>query len=492
MKEFITKNHNLLIFSLIIGLGVYLRFTNLTFNSFWLDELFSIDFSHPTRSFSEMLRLTLEDVHPPLYQFLLWIWLKLWGVSEFNARILSAIIGVFTILVSYFFAKEFYNKKISLAVSFIFSTNIFLIFFSQETRSYQLITLLAMLSYMFFYKAIIYENKKYLYIYWIVTIICMYTHYFSFFIIGTQIVFSIIYLLFFSQNKLYLIKTQIKTAVLFFISIVPLLPYILAVTEGDKFWWIPKPSPLYFLDYIHFYFGYGGLYVVFFTFLLTIHYVLTNDIEKKEKIFLIMLFIWISFGYLLPYLKSIIGSPLVQARYTIAIIPPIILLCIYGISKYKSWVQLIFLLAFTIFTGKVLFIDHHNSIYKQQYREALLYVSNNHKNLPIYELIPENGHSGNNTNHFQVYSNMLNLNLNIIDDTKFKIEKNENKLPDCFWLVYSFYHPALKSIDNVLKMYKVDESSNLNIIYKKRYHGAGATLVSKPWNQEECKQLVFK
>ena len=61
------KNYQVIFFLIAtVLLGVYLRLIGLFDQSYWLDELYSADFSNPSRSFSSMLLLTLNDVHPPL------------------------------------------------------------------------------------------------------------------------------------------------------------------------------------------------------------------------------------------------------------------------------------------------------------------------------------------------------------------------------------------------------------------------------------------
>lgn len=489
MKSLFIEKQNLFILIFILFIATYLRFRNLTFDSFWLDELFSMDFSNPNKSFSEMIKLTLEDVHPPLYQFLLWLWLKLFGFTEYSARSFSAILGVCTTLVAYYFTKEFYKEKIALSISFIFATNIFLIFFSHEVRSYQLTVLLCMLSYMFLYKTVITKKNKNLYIYWIITIVWIYTHYYSLFIITSQLFFILIYMFTFEKDIKCLVKMLIKTVIIFCISILPLVPYLLLSTDADKFWFIQKPSITYFLNYIHFYFGYGGLYFILFSTLLSIFFIYNKKIEKKEKIVLLLFITWIIFGYLLPYLKSIFSFPVTQARYSIVMIPAIVLFSIYGISKLRTIFQIIILILFSIFSLKVIFIDFGNKVYKQQYRESLKFVSN-YNNVPIYELIPTNGHNGNNTNHFQVYSDILHLDITILDDTQFIKDYNNEKVPECFWTIYTFHSPNLDKIDDVLNIYNLSNNLLFENIYTKKYQGSQATLFSVKNKKDKCLSYV--
>lgn len=485
MKNLITENKHFFILIIILFIGLVLRLKNINFYSFWYDELFSVDFSYPSRTFNQMIQLTVEDVHPPFYQILLWLWFKVFGVSEFIARSLSVCIGILTIIASYVLAKEFYDKKISLTIAFIFSTNFFLIWYSQEARSYQLTILLSILSYLYFYRTLIYNDNKNLFLFWLVTIAWMYTHYFSFFIISTQIIFAIIFLIFFTKDKKKLIKIISISAVIFFISLLPLLPYIINIVNNDTFYFLKKPSSLYFLTHIHYYFGYGGIFFVLFSFLISIYFIFKNKLEKKEKIFLSMFFTWLIFGYLILYIKSTYSFSLVQLRYTIVMIPPIVILSLFGISKLHKFLQIILLLIFIVFSYKVLFLDVPEN-YRQNHRDILKYVSNN-KQIPIYELVLGNGHNGNNTNHFQVYANMLKLKLNIIDDTIFKKHYLNNLLPDCFYLIYTFDGISINSLEDIFKYEKIVLNNSYSVKEKKKYFRAQAVLISKDKHCENIK-----
>ena len=200
IREYTKKN--IITIGLIITLivGIILRFKGLTFQSDWYDELFSITASMPDRSFWSMYNITVKDVHPPLYQSLLWVWYHIFGFTEFSGRALSATIGTIGIIAVYFLGKEFFNREVGLYAAIVASMNYFLIYYSQETRSYSLLFLLSTISYIYFIKVLTEYNKKNFILYLLSTLALVYTHYFGFFLVGTQVFIFILYFIKFYEK----------------------------------------------------------------------------------------------------------------------------------------------------------------------------------------------------------------------------------------------------------------------------------------------------
>jgi mannosyltransferase len=90
-------------------LGSFLRFYNLGFNSLWLDEATTLNWSKPW--FLEIWEISRStDFHPPLFHWIEHIML-IFGQSEFVLRTAPAILGILTIPVFYLIGKEFHDKK---------------------------------------------------------------------------------------------------------------------------------------------------------------------------------------------------------------------------------------------------------------------------------------------------------------------------------------------------------------------------------------------
>ena len=78
---------------LLLLLGAYaLRLYRLDGQSLWWDEGISLHLA--TSSAADIVRDRLNNIHPPLYFFLLKGWLALVGVSPFTGRYLSVLAGL--------------------------------------------------------------------------------------------------------------------------------------------------------------------------------------------------------------------------------------------------------------------------------------------------------------------------------------------------------------------------------------------------------------
>ena len=172
-----TKLQRLISLSLYILpiLGILLACTNIfTPYSFWLDEIYSVTTSE--LSFFSMLRALLLDVHPPLYQSLLWVWIRFFGEYEPFVRGLSLFCSLTSVIFLYHSCRclDFWSRW--LTVTFYSSSWLFS-FYAQEARSYALLLLLSTLLICWFINDD--GQKKYFLKILLVSILLALTHYFG-------------------------------------------------------------------------------------------------------------------------------------------------------------------------------------------------------------------------------------------------------------------------------------------------------------------------
>jgi hypothetical protein len=122
--------------TLICGLGFGLRFLLLDREPFWLDEAYSWGFAKLSLG-----RLWWEplDLHPPVYYSLLHVLLP-FGDSPWLMRMPSAVGGTLAVPLVYVLGRRVAGEWVGLAAALLLATSSIHIRYSQEARSYALLT----------------------------------------------------------------------------------------------------------------------------------------------------------------------------------------------------------------------------------------------------------------------------------------------------------------------------------------------------------------
>ncbi len=129
----------LLLLLLVLGIAAGLRFYNLGAQSLWADEGNSAALA--TRSLARIAQDAANDIHPPLYYWLLQLWTHIFGHSETGLRSLSAALGVLLVLTTALLGRVFFNRTVALAAGFVAAIMPFQVYYSQEARMYMLLAL---------------------------------------------------------------------------------------------------------------------------------------------------------------------------------------------------------------------------------------------------------------------------------------------------------------------------------------------------------------
>ncbi|MCX8066272.1 MAG: glycosyltransferase family 39 protein [Anaerolineae bacterium] len=134
---------------LLLGLLVAfaLRAYRLGDQNIWWDEGLAI--WAVRHSFVETTLWTAGDVHPPLYFWLLWPWVRLAGESEFAARYLTALVAMLTVAAMAPLGRRLGGPWAGVAALWLLALSRFHVWWSQEMRMYALAALAATLSFYF-------------------------------------------------------------------------------------------------------------------------------------------------------------------------------------------------------------------------------------------------------------------------------------------------------------------------------------------------------
>jgi mannosyltransferase len=163
---------------LLTILAFVLRFYNLGFNSLWLDEATTYNWSKP--GFFEIWEISRSvDFHPPLFHWIEHLML-VFGQSEFVLRTVPAALGVLTVPVFYLIGKEFHDKNVGIISAALLTVSYFGIYYSQEAYSYSLVLFLFSLVILLYLLSLRTDSITCWVLFGIASAISFWTHYYVF------------------------------------------------------------------------------------------------------------------------------------------------------------------------------------------------------------------------------------------------------------------------------------------------------------------------
>ncbi len=228
----------LIIFALVCVAFIALRFWNLTTSCLWFDEIFSVHAAE--MDFQNLVWFIAQDlIHPPLFYILLKIWIMIGGESLFWLRFFSVFFSIISIVPLFLLCRELKlnYSTISLALFFL-AANGCLIKYAQEVRMYSPFLFFALLSMWLFVRFL--HLGKNIWILTIVNVLLIYTHYFGWLVVLSEIITIIV---------LQRIKIR-QMLIMFGVLLVSFAPWIFAIWKaseinsnlGQNIGWISKPN----------------------------------------------------------------------------------------------------------------------------------------------------------------------------------------------------------------------------------------------------------
>jgi len=144
----------------IVLLGAALRFSDLSGQSIWTDELFTVRVVDGGGFWDLPSRVADTEAAPAPYYLLAWIWAAVFGHGDAAFRALPALLGTITIPVVYLAVKELSSKRAALIGAALCACSPILVWYSQEARAYALYVLLAAASFWLFARALNDERDR--------------------------------------------------------------------------------------------------------------------------------------------------------------------------------------------------------------------------------------------------------------------------------------------------------------------------------------------
>ncbi len=356
----------------ILFLGLFLRLYHLGSESFWLDEGYSI--SGAKQSLVDIFRTAPEDLHPPLYFFLLHGWFKLFGDAEFSARLLSTLFGLLSVFAIFKLGSLLFDEETGLIASLIMSVSVFHVYYSQELRSYTLMAFLAIASFYFFCAYLKQEGRSHRYLVWniVLSFLLLYTHSFAVLVVLTQNLCFLLNLLFGGRTARTKVRPWVLSQFFLFISYLPWIISAIKTTAITRHnIWIPKPSLLTFAGAFY---KYAGSVPVLILFGLAVLFLVLYYRSYSRSKFFYFLLVWLFITVGVPFAVSLIFTPVYVYRYLIAGSVPAYLLVAFSIRSLRlRWLRWAMVIALVIFSLMGVYASYA-TIDKEQWREAASYV----------------------------------------------------------------------------------------------------------------------
>lgn len=147
--------YHYVILAAIVLFAAVLRFYKLGEWSMWIDEIYTINraqihFSDPVR----VIQNLPTTLWLPVSVILTNIALSLLGVTEWSARLVSALIGIASVPILYFVTRKIFGTVVALVLALLLTISPWHIFWSQNARFYTSLMLLYALAAFLFYLGI--------------------------------------------------------------------------------------------------------------------------------------------------------------------------------------------------------------------------------------------------------------------------------------------------------------------------------------------------
>ncbi len=335
------KTINLYRFTIItlFILAALTRFFNLDGDSISLDEGFCLRVT--SLDFVNMMKMNLNDTNPPLYNLILFFWIKLWGNTETSVRSLSVILNLITFPYIYLIVKKlFNNKSISIFTLLIFTLSPFHIYYSQMVRSYSLFVLLAtgsVYSFMNLLEDFSSNKIKKISIFIVFTSLMLYTHVYGWFILLFENCW-ILFLWYKNLKPVNILKWFKIELLIFFLFLPYFIQFISIVLKAQKSFWIAKPTIFNLAGTVLHFSGSPSLFV-FFSILLFYFfwfYFKKKSIVNKNKNEIIFILLWLLIPVIVPFSLSQIITPFYLANYPMPSTIPFYILIAFTFNAINS------------------------------------------------------------------------------------------------------------------------------------------------------------
>lgn len=281
------------------------------------------------------------DMHPAFYQVLLWIWVRIFGDSEWALRSTSLIFYILNSILLYRIASRHFSQLSGLLVQALYVGLTFTIMNTVFARPYNSGVFFLLLAFWSILEIKNDPNKiRWTFIFTISLLGGMLSHYFAFY---TAAVMGISALFFVGKSKL---KYIVTGGVIAMICFIPHLPITLFQIGRGGLGWLAPPGKYWILEFTYLFFNESWVLAGIIILLILSTLIIAGKLKSDAKIkFSFMLFFSAFIG---AFIISHLFTPILRELVMLFLLPFLLLPLFYQIQfkTFKSGIILIAVLTF--------------------------------------------------------------------------------------------------------------------------------------------------
>lgn len=235
-RSLIAPDLSLAAFATVIVIAAAVRFVEATRVPLWFDEIYTLWIARLGPA--GIVHALRADVHPPLHEWLVWLWWRLGGESPVWLRSLSVIFAVATVAVLYGFTRDLFGRAAALLAALLLALHRTHVYYSQELRAYGMLWLAYLLALWAAWRFVRDGSARWGVAYVAAATIALYTHYQSGMVLGVIALWGAISLLRIPRRLGQWIGLHVAVAALF----LPQLPtFLIQMHRNQETHWITAP-----------------------------------------------------------------------------------------------------------------------------------------------------------------------------------------------------------------------------------------------------------
>ena len=309
----------------------------------------------------------MPDSHPLGVEAFLWLWVRIFGWSEFWVKLPFVLMGIGSIYLIYLIGRQWFNRKVGLFSAAFFAVSQFTVFYSQLARPYSAGLFFVLLMAYFWHKIVFEAKKPTIGVYvgfalsaWA----CSLIQYFSIAQAGLIFLTGLFFLPK-ERRKAYWLS-GIAAVVLF----APTLPifYQQLFVSGSIGGWLAAPKSTFLLDFIQYTMNYSMLFMFVVGIVIILPLIVGKRSRQKNPLRWAGL-VWFVIIFAIAFVYSLTREPIIQQSTLIFSFPFVVIVAfsLFGTRTLSPW-QTALTVAVILFVGTASLImerRHYDLMYHQ-------------------------------------------------------------------------------------------------------------------------------